>query len=48
MNFSTINLLSSIGAVYLSIMTKKYNQILDENKTVRDELKEDRSNVKLN
>lgn len=41
MNFSTINLLSSIGAVYLSIMTKKYNQILDENKTVRDELKED-------
>lgn len=41
MNFSTINLLSSIGAVYLSIMTKKYNIILDENKVVRDDLKED-------
>ncbi|WP_077369170.1 sensor histidine kinase [Anaerosalibacter sp. Marseille-P3206] len=41
MNFSIANLLLSITAVYLSTMTKKYNQILDENKTVRDELKED-------
>ncbi|SHI16066.1 sensor histidine kinase [Sporanaerobacter acetigenes] len=41
MNSSIINLLSSIGAVYLSIMTKKYNIILDENKVVRDDLKED-------
>lgn len=41
MNFSILSLLSSITAIYLSFITKKYNHILDENKTVRDELKED-------
>ena len=40
-NFSTPNLLVSIGSTYLSIMTLRYNLILNENKIVRDELKED-------
>lgn len=41
MNFSTTNLLASIGSIYLSIMAEKYNIVLYENKIVRDELKED-------
>lgn len=41
MNFSIANLLLSIVAVYLSSITKAYNLLLNENKTVRDELKED-------
>lgn len=38
---SIINLLLSILSIYLSARTKKYNLILEENKIVRDELKED-------
>ena len=41
MNFSIANLLSSITAIYLSFIAKKYNNVLNDNKTVRDELKED-------
>lgn len=40
-NFSIINLLISCISLYLSVMTKKFNVFLNENKTVRDELKED-------
>lgn len=40
-NFSTINLLVSITSIYLSAMSRRFNTILNENKIVRDELKED-------
>lgn len=40
-NFSVVNLFISIASVYLSIMTVRYSRILNENKIVRDELKED-------
>lgn len=41
MNISVINLIVAIISVYLSIMRKKYNIVLNENKITRDELKED-------
>lgn len=40
-DFSIVNMLVSFISIYLSIMTKKFNEFLNENKTVRDELKED-------
>lgn len=40
-DFSVINLLVSCISVYLSVMTKKFNIFLNQNKMVRDELKED-------
>lgn len=39
--FSPINLFIAIISIYLSIMTKKFNTILDENRITRDGLKED-------
>lgn len=41
MDFSPMNFFISIVSVHIAAMTKKHNIILDENKTVRDELKED-------
>ena len=41
MDFSPVNLFFSIISTYLGAMTKKYNLLLQENKIVRDELKED-------
>lgn len=38
---SIINLLLSVLAIYLAARTKKHNVVLEENKIVRDELKED-------
>lgn len=40
-NFSIMNLLVSLISLYLSIMTEKFSLFLNENKTIRDELKED-------
>ncbi|MDR7857369.1 histidine kinase [Tissierella sp.] len=39
--FSIINILVAMISLYLSIVRKRYNVFLIENKTVRDELKED-------
>jgi len=39
-DFSMINLLVSCISVYLSAMTKKFNMFIEQNKAVRDELKE--------
>ena len=41
MDFSSMNFFVSIVSVHIAAMTKKHNIILDENKIVRDELKED-------
>ncbi|MCF6466074.1 sensor histidine kinase [Clostridium sp. Cult2] len=41
MDFSPMNFFISIISVHLAAMTKKHNILLDENKIVRDELKED-------
>lgn len=41
MDFSIINLIVAAISVYLSIMAKMFNKFIDENKAVRDELKED-------
>lgn len=41
MDFSIMNLLVSCLSIYLSVMTKKFNVFLSQNKIVRDELKED-------
>ncbi|HEY8363302.1 MAG TPA: histidine kinase [Tissierellaceae bacterium] len=41
LDFSIINLICSVISVYLSMMRKKFEMLLWENKTTRDELKED-------
>ncbi len=40
-DFSVINLIISVASIYLSSMRKNFNTILEENKIVRDKLKED-------
>lgn len=40
-DFSIVNLLASFISIYLSIMTKRFNIFINQNKIVRDELKED-------
>lgn len=40
-DFSLINLMGSIISIYLSMMTMKYNEMVEENKITRDGLKED-------
>lgn len=41
MDFSIMNLIIYIISIYLSVMSKKFDTILNKNKTTRDELKED-------
>lgn len=45
-DFSFVNLVISIASIYLSIMAKEFNLILNENKITRDTLKEDALHLK--
>ena len=47
-DFSLINFLFSIISIHLAAMTKEHNILLNENKIVRDKLKEDTLFAKYN